>query len=145
MSDFSILATEVKGLNQRIDDFIVYTKETNVSQNSKISETLAEVKRINGSVADMQLRVHDIEYIQANCPAVDLRKDYETTQDEMRFWIFLGKYWKAIALFIGIVIGTYSAITTIASNIKEDRVMQIIESVKSPISNERKNEDTDAQ
>ena len=128
--EVAVLAESVAGLHKRFDDLMNYNQRTNEEQRQRQEETLAQVRRINGSVANLATRVHDIEFIQENCPAAELRKDIEESRDEMQFWIFLGKYWKTIAIFLGIVIGLYSAITTIASNIKEEKIREAIEVVK---------------
>lgn len=125
----AVLAESVKGLNARFDDFVSYTERINEAREKMQEETLTQVKKINGSVASLSLRVHDIEFIQSNCPAAELRRDIEESRDQMRFWIFLGKYWKTIAVFIGIIIGVYSAITTIANNINENKIERVIEEV----------------
>jgi len=64
----------ISTLNQKFDDFVLYTKE-------KLESIEKEAKNTNGKVAEAQLKIAKLQTEQETCPA---KKKCEKLEEEMR-------------------------------------------------------------
>lgn len=112
-----ILFQAISNVNTRLEDFMSYSKE----RDDRMRETMEGINRgfktLNGSVSRTIERVSILEHNHSICPVNNISEDVGYIKRDMAFWMFIGKNWHrtlwVIALFAGILIGSYSAVTTL--------------------------------
>lgn len=121
------LVDKINNLNDKLEDFSDYARVQFKSIHTDVAEVKKELNQVhsqtiltNSRVNKLETRAEALERSQEACPAKFVKDDMGALRDEMSIWLFLAKHWKviipALAAFIGIIIGSYSAVIALVGN-----------------------------
>ncbi len=103
----------IEGLNKEVTDFITESREQFTVINAEVAEIRRQTTQTNGTVNSLTNRMEDVESFNNNCPAINLKESLENFRNEMGVWVFFSKHWKSVAAFLGILMASYAAVTSL--------------------------------
>ncbi len=111
MADNKDLLEKIENLNNELTGFIELSREQFTGINAQVEEIRRQTTATNGKVSNLTERMEDVEAFNRNCPAMNLEESLEKFKNEMTVWIFFSKHWKSVAAFLGIMAGSYAALS----------------------------------
>ena len=133
----------LSGLTQRFQDFMLSVDRRDEHIYKSIDGIASEFKALNGKVSETIEEVNslkqeqiDLQNKHKSCPVSSLQQDVVILQNQVSVWVFLTKHWRvalvSLALFAGILIATYSAVSNMLDKVQSDRIERIIDSYENP-------------
>lgn len=128
----------LSGLTQRFQDFMVSVDRRDDHIYKSIEGIANEFKALNGKVSKTIEEVNslkqeqiDLQNKHKSCPVSLLQEDVVILQNQVSVWVFLTKHWKvaivSLAVFAGILLATYSAVSNMLEKVQSDRIENIID------------------
>lgn len=73
-----------------------------------------QLEKIETDVKEVKEKITHVEKVQDDCPVYDLESNFDVFKTKMSIWLFLIQHWKWVAVFLGLILGSYSLIVAAA-------------------------------